>query len=56
MTRAKNTDVREGAHAVYEVDSDSDYEEEGPADARTDGSVQRGNVPGHNLLPGAFTT
>lgn len=56
MTHANNNDVGEGGH---EVDSDSDYEEDpitGPTEARNDGSVQKGSIPGDILLPGAFTT
>jgi hypothetical protein len=56
VVHAYNTDVGEGA---YEVDDDSDYEEEPatrPTEARTDGSVEKGNVPSHTILPGAFTT
>ena len=56
MVHGYNNDIGEGRH---EVDSDSDYEEDlttGPSEGRTDDSVQKGNVPNHNLLPGAFAT
>lgn len=56
MVRVYDTDVGEGGS---EVDGDSDYEEDSttcPMEARTDGSVQKGSIPGHDLLPGAFTT
>jgi len=42
-----------------EVDTDSDYEEEPTTScmkAQTDGSVEEDDIPGHKLLPGAFTT
>ena len=56
MVHTYNNNVEEGGR---EADSDSDYEEDptiGPLEARTDGSVQKGSIPHHDLLPGAFTT